>query len=123
MASRFFNNVSIAACVLELAAAAAFVAAGRTMAGLGVLVAAAWIFLNSYFLFRLLEITFDGRSRLKDRILVLSVLKFPVLYLAGYFILKTRLFPASGILTGLTVFMAVFTVQWLRANGTAVRAS
>lgn len=117
MASGFFKNVSILAGILTLLAAAAFVASGSIMAGFGVLIGAAWIFLNSYFLFHLLEISLHAaRPRLKDRILLLSVLKFPVLYLVGYFILKTRVFPVSGVLTGLTVFMAAFVFQWMRMN-------
>ena len=79
----------------------------------GVLTAACWMFLNVYFLFRLLSV--GMRIEVKknpNHILVLSVLKFPVIYLAGYFILKTRYFPMESILAGLTAFMAGLIISW-----------
>lgn len=84
-----------------------------------VLTGAAWVFLNFYFLFRLLDIavSFDMASRRmmgrrRDHILLWSLLKFPVIYVAGFFILKSRFFPVSGILTGLTVFFAALIFSW-----------
>jgi len=79
-------------------------------------VSAAWIFLNSYFLFRLIQIGIEPKVRMSDKILLFSILKFPVLYVAGFFILKSRVFPVYSILMGLTVFMAAFIVTWIRFN-------
>ena len=91
-------------------------ARGAWMFGLGIWVGTAWIFLNSYFLFRLFQISFDPGASRSDRILVLSILKFPVLYVAGFFILKTRVFPVYAILAGLTLFMIAFVFSWARFN-------
>lgn len=86
------------------------------MFGLGIWVSACWIFLNSFFLFRLMQIGFEPKVRRSDKILLLSILKFPVLYIAGYFILKTRVFPAYSILAGLSIFIFAFIVTWVRFN-------
>jgi hypothetical protein len=43
-----------------------------------------------------------------------------VIYLAGYFILKTRYFPIGSVLAGLTAFivgLAAAWVIWQRAEG------
>ena len=98
---------------LVLAAAGAAVFFGRVPWALGVLTAACWMFLNVYFLFRLLAIGFGIEAQKRQgRLLVLSVLKFPVIYLTGYFILKTRYFPLGSIVTGLTLFMIGLIVSW-----------
>ena len=86
------------------------------MFGLGIWISAAWIFLNSFFLFRLMQIGFEPRVRRSDKILLLSILKFPVLYVAGFFILKTRVFPIYSILAGLSLFILAFVVTWVRFN-------
>ncbi len=116
MPSSFFKNVSAIASIFIALAGAVFLWMGRPAGALGVLVGGAWIFLNSYFLFQILEIGMAADRKPKDRILLLTVIKFPVLYLAGYFILKSHAFPVSGILAGLTAFMASFLFQWMRAN-------
>jgi hypothetical protein len=116
MPSRFFKNVSTTASAFVALAAVAFLAAGRASGAAGALVGGFWIFLNSFFLFQLLAMGMNSRHRPKDRILLLTVLKFPVLYVAGYFILKAHFFPVSGILAGLTAFIAAFVFQWIRMN-------
>lgn len=118
----FFRNVCVAVIVSNAAASAGFLAFGRTASALGVWVGAAWIFLNTFFLFRLLSLGFETPSaKKKERVLVLSVLKFPVLYVAGYFVLVSRVFPMDGILTGLSLYMAAFTLFWMKANALAAR--
>lgn len=103
--------------MLDAAAATAFAAAGNYSGALGALAGGAWLFLNLLLLARLMEMAIDVKSRgKKDKILVLSVLKFPVLYLTGFFILKSRIFPVTGILAGLTAVIAAFAFQWLRSS-------
>ena len=112
--------------MLTVPTAGAFAALGHARAACGVLVAAAWVFLNSFFLFELFQMGLDpalpeadSRGRkggVKDRVLLFSILKFPVLYLAGFFVLWKRFFPVSGILAGLTAFVAAFFLTWMRFN-------
>ncbi len=112
----FFKNLTALAAVLCLSAAAASLAFGAPLFAAGLLAGAAWIFLNSYFLFRLVHVGLEPKARVKDRILLFSILKFPVLYVAGFFILKSRVYPVYGILAGLTLFLLAFVCSWLRFN-------
>lgn len=91
--------------------------------GAGVLVGFAWIYVNSYFLFKLFHMSFETKVKASDKILLISILKFPVLYVAGFFILKSRVFPVYSILTGLTIYFLSFVAAWIKLNFSAeVRA-
>jgi len=84
---------------------------------LGILVSAAWMLVNSFFLMRLGGMvarpgTIDPAKQ-KNRIFALSLVKFPLLYLGGFFILKSRFFPVMSILTGLTVSLVILAGWWI----------
>ena len=108
----FFKNTAFLGLSLALISAGiAFFAKGGVWA-LAVVVGAAWIFLNVYFLFRLIAMGMNVQGGKKDKVLILSVFKFPVLYVAGFFILKSRFFPVYGIVIGLTAFMTALVITW-----------
>ena len=44
-----------------------------------------------------------------------------MLYLAGFFILKSRVFPVGSILIGMTLFMIAFAVAWFHENLAALK--
>lgn len=111
-----FKKLSVLGACFSLAVSLVFFARGAWMFGLGIWVSSAWIFLNFYFLFRMLQIGFEPRVRKSDKILVLSILKFPVLYVAGFFILQTRTFPVYSILTGLSLFVLAMIIVWVKAS-------
>ena len=108
--------MTVAGLALSGLAAAAFLPAGRWLWAAGLVVGAFWVFLNTYFLFQILEMGFNPKARHRDKLLLFSILKFPVLYLAGFFILKSRFFPVWGILTGAGIYLAAFLVGWARFN-------
>ena len=87
---------------------------------LGVLVSSAWMLVNGFFLMRLVrmaaEVSAAEGLKRKNKVFMLSVIKFPVLYLVGFFILKTRFFSIGGIVTGLTISLLVFALFWLRTK-------
>jgi hypothetical protein len=117
MRNSFFKGVALGGFLLSGAAALVLFFFGQWPWSLGVLVSTAWIFLNIFFLFGLLEMGFNPpKDKRKERVLILSILKFPVLYVAGFFILKSRFFPIYSILLGLTLFMIAFTLVWFRFN-------
>ena len=116
MTSEFLKKFSRLGLSFSLVAAAGFLTTGLWKWALGVLVGAAWLYLNLYFLFRLIEIGMRLKMPKKEQILILSILKFPVLYAAGFFILRTRFFPVYSVLIGLTVIFASFTLYWMRLN-------
>lgn len=122
MSHSFFKKVSVTGFVLSAAAAGVLGAALSWLWACGVLVGYGWIFLNSFFLFQLLEMSFLPGTKRKDRILFLSILKFPVLYVAGFFILQSRVFPVLSVLAGLTLFFLAFFAAWLRLNFSQARA-
>ena len=80
---------------------------------MGLLTGGLWFFLNSFFLYQLLEIGLGNKSKHKERILIFSILKFPVLYLIGFFILKSRFFPIYSLLLGLTLYFTAFGIVWM----------
>ncbi|MDD5136906.1 MAG: hypothetical protein PHX20_02885 [Candidatus Omnitrophica bacterium] len=67
---------------------------------LGFIVGAAWSVANFYFTVNIFKISVLKKDATKLTALVL--LKFPVLYLAGFLILISKAFPVAGLLTGLT---------------------
>ena len=111
-----FKKLTVLAVFFTLAGALFFFVQGAWMFGAGIGVSAAWIYLNTYFLFRLVQIGFEPRVRMNDKILLFSILKFPVLYVTGFFILKTRAFPIYSVLTGLSLFIIAFIVTWTRVS-------
>ncbi len=81
---------------------------------LGFVVGASWSAANLYFTINILKISILKKGQAKLSALIL--LKFPVLYLAGFLILTSKAFPAPSLLTGLTVLLIVAGISklWLR---------
>jgi hypothetical protein len=93
------------------------------MAAAAVLVAALWSFVNMALLCKLLAVAMGGKRQKRQPVLALATVKFPVLYLTGFFILQTRRFPVSGILAGLTVFLFGFGLAWALTRPQAAKAA
>ncbi len=116
----FFKTVSILGLGLTAALSLIlFFLKGWTWAS-GTLVGGLWVFLNSFFLYQLLEMGLHPKAKQKERILIFSVLKFPVLYITGFFILRTKVFPVYSLLLGLTLYFAALGIVWMRYNFRAV---
>ena len=85
---------------------------------LGMAVSACWMLVNSFFLMRLVKMAgtpaMPDAGKQKSRIFALSLVKFPLLYVVGYFILRGHYFPMASILTGLTVSLFILTAIWFR---------
>ncbi len=112
----FFKNVSYLGLGLTAALSLAlFFMKGWAWAS-GACVGSLWVFLNSYFLYQLLEIGLNPKPKQSHKILILSIIKFPVLYVAGFFILKTRVFPVYSVLLGLTLYFLALAVVWMLWN-------
>jgi len=124
MTKLFLGRAAKIGFSLALAVASGAVLFGRASWAGGVLTAACWMFLNVYFLCRLLSVSLrvdpvqsaQKHPARPGGVLVLSVLKFPVIYLAGYYILKTRYFPVESILAGLTAFVAGLVISWMTVH-------
>ncbi len=126
MQKSFIDRISISGILVSGVVSVTFLVLGYGAWAAGVIVSTCWIFLNIYLMFQLIAMSMDptlaGKSGetkqggRRDRVLVFSILKFPVLYIAGFFILKSRVFPVYSILLGLTLFLAVFSFFWFRMN-------
>ena len=76
--------------------------------------------MNSFFLMRLVKMAgtpaMPDAGKQKSRIFALSLVKFPLLYVVGYFILKGHYFPMASILTGLAVSLMILVGVWMKMN-------
>lgn len=116
MQNNFFKNVSVIGAVVSVAAAVCALAVHQAAYGAGLLVGYTWMFLNGYFLYRLLDLGLNAKFDKKDQVLLLSIVKFPVLYVAGFFVLRSGAFPVTALLLGTTLFFVALGAAWLKAN-------
>lgn len=83
--------------------------------GGGILTGAVWGCLNLLFLTNLItEVFSPGKEIKKGKIILIAVVKFPLLYAAGYVLLWIKYFPAESLLIGFTL---LFVVMFLKAMG------
>jgi hypothetical protein len=83
--------------------------------GGGILVGAIWGCLNLLFLTNLIsEIFSPGKKVIKGKVIRIALVKFPLLYAAGYVLLAIKYFPAESLLLGFTL---IFLVMFLKALG------
>ncbi|MFA5143078.1 MAG: hypothetical protein WC522_02755 [Candidatus Omnitrophota bacterium] len=78
---------------------------------LGFIVGAAWSSANFYFTITILKISVLRKDAAKLWALIL--LKFPVLYLAGFLIVISKTFPLSSLLAGLTAALITMGIAKL----------
>ena len=72
---------------------------------LGFLVAGLWVVTNFILMVKLLKIAALQKSR--RNLYIILILKFPVLYLLGFAILISKIFPISSLLAGLAVGLII----------------
>lgn len=83
----------------------------------GIFVGCGWGCMNLFFLTNLITETTNLKGVNKKRVLLLVLLKFPLLYLTGYFLLRINYFPVTSLLVGFTL---IFAVVLLKALGKMV---
>lgn len=123
MYQEFFKNVSKIAFLVSAYAAMVFIFLRQWLWVYGIFVGFFWNFLNVFFLFKLIELVMKHDQKNKSLITRFALIKFPILYLGGYFILKSQTFPIGSILLGLSVFMLVLTGHWLHLNYLSKKSS
>lgn len=95
--------------VIILATAIVFTVGTRW--ALGFLATSIWSIINFVLIFGLLDIAILKRS--KKELFLFLLIKFPVLYLAGFAVLVSGVFPVASILTGLlTSTIIIGVVKW-----------
>lgn len=86
----------------------------------GIFMGCLWGCLNLFFLTNLITVTTNLEGINRKKVLLLVLLKFPLLYLTGYFLLKIDYFPVTSLLVGFTL---IFAVVLLKALGKTVISS
>jgi hypothetical protein len=83
--------------------------------GAGILASAVWGCLNILFLTHLImEIFSPGKEIRKGKVILIAVVKFPLLYAAGFILLWLKYFPPVSLVIG---FSLLFLVMFLKAMG------
>lgn len=120
MTNSFFKPIAILGLTLSIAAALGSLFLKPWIFALGVMVGALWMLSNLFFLGQLLEMGFspvaERAPKNTKKILLFSILKFPVLYVGGFFILRAHFFPISSLLIGLSAFSLALCLGWARGG-------
>lgn len=88
---------------------------------LGIAIGLVFNCVNLWFVKGLIEQTVTLRERKPLPILVLSAIKFPVLYLIGYLILKVDIVPVTSLLVGFTLLFAIVVLKVIGRQLTSTR--
>lgn len=89
--------------------------------GGGILASAVWGCLNILFLTHLItEVFSPGKEIRKGKVIMIAVVKFPLLYAAGFLLLRTGYFPLVSLVIG---FSLLFVVMFLKAMGRWILSS
>lgn len=113
----FINKaLGIAAIATFLVVISSFVYYNKNFA-LGALAGGAWNIINVYFLTCLVRVAFGTKSPNKKKITYLVFIKFPLLYGAGFAILRYSGVSLYGVLVG---FSILFLIIPLKAIGAVI---
>lgn len=74
---------------------------------------AVWTLINMYFLTALVKAVLTGGEIDKLQVAGIALIKFPMLYLSGYFLVTFERFDAMFLLVGMSVFMFVVILKAL----------
>jgi len=85
--------------ILVLVTALVLALTEKSRFALGLVVSSAWSIINFVLLIKILEIAILHRN--KEKLAFILLIKFPFLYLIGFFILTSKFFPAYSLLLGL----------------------
>lgn len=88
--------------------------------GLGLFLGTAWGCLNLFFITQLILEVISLKKPNKGKVLLILLVKFPLLYFAGYILLRLNYFPVESLLIGFTL---IFAVTFLKALGRMVLSS
>ena len=79
----------------------------------GIFVGCGWGCSNLYLLANLITQATNPGGVDRKRVVLLVLVKFPLLYLSGYILLKLKYFPVTSLLAGFTIIFAVILLKAL----------
>lgn len=86
----------------------------------GFITAAAWSALNFFLTTHLFQVAFLQKN--KRKVIIILLVKFPLLYLLGYLILISRIFPVLSLLIGMPMVFVIIGVINLCRRQTQCRS-
>lgn len=99
------RSVRITALIVIIAAIA-LIFSRRALWGAGLIVGAAWSVINFLLIVNILKVSVLEKPG--SKLFAILLAKFPLLYLAGFFILNLKIFPIESLLTGLvSIFLGM----------------
>ena len=120
MGLEFINRI-IRTSLIVSALTFLFVAVYRSFPfGLGLFLGTAWCCLNLFFITQLVVEAFSLKKPNKGKLTLILLVKFPLLYSAGYILLRLKYFPVESLLIGFTL---IFVITFLKALGQVVLPS
>jgi hypothetical protein len=120
MGLEFINRI-IRTSLIVSALTFLFVAVYRNFPfGLGMFLGTAWGCLNLFFITQLVVEAFSLKKPNKGKLTLILLVKFPLLYYAGYILLRLRYLPVESLLIGFTL---IFAITFLKALGQVVLSS
>ena len=106
----FINKVIVASIVLGLAGLIIGGSYFGFMVGLGIFVGTAWGCINLYLIKCVMHSALEPAAKSYFNVIVLLGIKFPILYAAGFGILKMGYFSVISLLFGFSLpFIVIFT--------------
>jgi hypothetical protein len=117
MGLEFITRIIKTTAILALVAALYLTMYYNGRTAVGFLLGATWSLVNLYFIKGMVVEIITPNERRKDVAAVLGMIKFPVLYVAGYFIVASGYFSVYALLAG---FSLIFPVALLKVLGRVV---
>jgi CDP-diglyceride synthetase len=104
----FVNRTIQITTLIAVVSAFALIMSQQLIWAEGFLVAVLWSILNFWLSSEVLKIAIFKEN--KQKLFLMLLVKFPLLYLLGFFVLISRLFEVSSLLTGLPLVWVVMGV-------------
>lgn len=114
MGTDFVNRVIKNSLVLAVICTVVAWFYGELSSGLGILAGAVWGSINLFFLTHLIQNCIVETPKHLFKIGMLLGIKFPLLYLTGYFLLAFDYFPIMALLWGFSITITVIFLNSVR---------
>jgi hypothetical protein len=108
ISQKYFISLSITSLILAVLASLGSTVLGAPGLLSGIWSSLVWFLLNGFMVLSLFRMVFAEKTKAihrKRKLLLIGLVKFPVLYLAGFWLLVTPRVSLHGILIGFTAYL------------------
>jgi len=113
------RNIILWSWVVIIALAAGIAGFGKWYWSAGFLLAAGWVCVNFILTVALIKQALIRRS--KQGIYLIILVKFPVLYVGGFYVLGMKVFPVASVLAGITAMFGMLFITGVQKLWTLQR--